>query len=92
VDHGGWGIPDRVRPDPAATGVDEPLAPEVPPAPHSASGEQVPLRDLAELAPPPRSARRWTPRRVVVTPAAPTTRTRTGSWPGSRPPASTSSG
>ncbi|KQT95003.1 radical SAM protein [Marmoricola sp. Leaf446] len=27
-------------------------------------------RDLSELAPPARSARRWTPKRVVVTPAA----------------------
>ena len=48
----------------------EPLAPDVPAAPHSASGEQVPTRDLAALAPPARPARRWTPRRVVVTPAA----------------------
>jgi spore photoproduct lyase len=48
----------------------EPLAPDVPPAPHSASGEQVPTRDLAGLAPPAHPARRWTPRRVVVTPAA----------------------
>jgi len=46
-----------------------PLAPEVA-APHDASGEQVPTRDLAGLAPPPRPARRWTPKRVVVTPAA----------------------
>jgi spore photoproduct lyase len=48
----------------------EPLAPDTPPAPHSASGEQVPTRDLAGLAPPARPTRRWTPRRVVVTPAA----------------------
>ena len=47
-----------------------PLAPDVPPAPHTASGEQVPLRDLAGIAPPARPGRRWTPRRVVVTPAA----------------------
>ena len=50
--------------------LDAPLAPDVPPAPHSASGEQVPTRDLAGLAPPPRPARRWTPKRVVITPAA----------------------
>ena len=48
----------------------EPLAPEPVDAPHSASGEQVPTRDLAGLAPPPRPARRWTPKRVVVTAAA----------------------
>ena len=47
-----------------------PLAAEQVTAPHSASGEDVPIRDLAGLAPPPRPARRWTPRRVVVTPAA----------------------
>jgi spore photoproduct lyase len=47
-----------------------PLAPDVPPAPHSATGEQADLRDLAGLAPPARPGRRWTPRRVVVTPAA----------------------
>jgi spore photoproduct lyase len=48
----------------------EPLAPEELSAPHSASGEELPLRDLSGLAPPARAARRWTPRRVVVTPAA----------------------
>jgi spore photoproduct lyase len=48
----------------------EPLAPDVDPAPHDASGEQVATRDLSALAPAPRPARRWTPRRVVVTPAA----------------------
>ena len=47
-----------------------PLAPDVPAAPHTASGEQVELRDLDGLAPPARPARRWTPKRVVVTPAA----------------------
>ncbi|MCW2606059.1 MAG: hypothetical protein JWO60_752 [Frankiales bacterium] len=47
-----------------------PLAPDVPAAPHSASGEEVPTRDLEGLAPPPRPARRWTPKRVVITPAA----------------------
>jgi spore photoproduct lyase len=48
----------------------EPLAPESLTGPHSASGEEVPVRDLSGLAPPARAARRWTPRRVVVTPAA----------------------
>ena len=56
-------------PDPVID-LDQPLAIDVPPAPHSASGEQVPTRDLSEVAPPPRPARRWTPKRVVVTPAA----------------------
>jgi spore photoproduct lyase len=56
--------------DPAAVDIDEPLAPDVPPAPHSASGERVLIRDLDGLAPPARPARRWTPRRVVATPAA----------------------
>ncbi|HEU0102653.1 MAG TPA: hypothetical protein VFR07_10070 [Mycobacteriales bacterium] len=56
--------------DAAAIDLGEPLAYDVPPAPHSASGEQVPTRDLSELAPPARPARRWTPKRVVVTPAA----------------------
>ncbi len=56
-------------PDPSLD-LDQPLAVDVPPAPHSASGEQVVTHDLAEVAPPPRPARRWTPRRVVVTPAA----------------------
>ena len=50
--------------------LDEPLAPDVPAAPHSASGEQTPIRDLDGLAPPARPARRWTPKRVVATPAA----------------------
>ncbi len=50
--------------------LDVPLAEDVPPAPHSATGEQVPTRDLSGLAPPARPARRWIPRRVVVTPAA----------------------
>ena len=49
--------------------LDEPLAPEQG-APHSASGEVLPTRDLTDLAPPARPARRWTPKRVVVTPAA----------------------
>jgi spore photoproduct lyase len=48
----------------------EPLAPESLTEPHSASGEELPLRDLSGLAPAARPARRWTPRRVVVTPAA----------------------
>jgi len=37
---------------------------------HVSSGEEVETRDLAGLAPPARPARRWTPKRVVVTPAA----------------------
>lgn len=59
-----------MAPAPDAVDVDQPLAPDVPAAPHDASGEQVPTRDLSELAPPPRPARRWNPRRVVITPAA----------------------
>ncbi|MEU4782570.1 radical SAM protein, partial [Micromonospora sp. NPDC023633] len=59
-----------MRPDAEPVDVDEPLAVDVPPAPHDASGEQVPTRDLAGLAPPARPARRWTPRRVFATPAA----------------------
>ena len=50
--------------------LDAPLAPDFVAAPHDASGESVPTRDLAELAPPARPARRWTPKRVVITPAA----------------------
>ncbi len=52
--------------------LDEPLAPDDrSAAPHDASGEPVATRDLATLAPPARPARRrWTPKRVVVTPAA----------------------
>jgi spore photoproduct lyase len=51
--------------------LDEPLAPDGrSAAPHDASGERVPTRDLAELAPPARPARRWTPKRVVVARAA----------------------
>ena len=46
-----------------------PLAPDLD-APHDASGEQADLHDLAGTAPPARPARRWLPRRVVVTPAA----------------------
>jgi spore photoproduct lyase len=48
----------------------QPLALESLAEPHSASGEELPLRDLSGLAPPARAARRWTPRRVVITPAA----------------------
>lgn len=50
--------------------VDQPLAPDLLTAPHDASAEQVPTRDLAGLAPPPRPAHRWTPKRAVITPAA----------------------
>jgi spore photoproduct lyase len=52
------------------TDLDQPLALHVPPAPHSASGEEVATHDLSELAPPARPARRWVPRRVVATPPA----------------------
>ncbi len=66
-----------MTPDPdtspaGATGVvdlDVPLAPDLH-APHAATGEEVPTRDLSALAPPARPARRWTPKRVVITPAA----------------------
>lgn len=58
------------RDDDGPVDVDQPLAVGVPPAPHDASGERVPTRDLSGLAPPPRPARRWTPKRVVATPAA----------------------
>jgi spore photoproduct lyase len=47
-----------------------PLAPDTPAAPHSASGEAVRTQDLSAVAPPPRPGRRWTPKRVVATPAA----------------------
>jgi spore photoproduct lyase len=50
--------------------IDQPLAPDAPAAPHSASGERVVTHDLSDVAPPARPARRWTPRRVVATPAA----------------------
>jgi spore photoproduct lyase len=50
--------------------VGEPLAPAAPPAPHDASGEGVVTHDLSGVAPAARPARRWTPRRVVATPAA----------------------
>ncbi|MEU8819077.1 spore photoproduct lyase family protein [Actinoplanes sp. NPDC048796] len=46
------------------------LAPETPAAPHSASGEAVATHDLGDVAPPARPSRRWTPKRVVATPAA----------------------
>ena len=60
----------RMTLSPSEIDLDQTLAVEEPAAPHSASGEQVPTRDLAGLAPPPRPSRSWTPRRVVVTPAA----------------------
>ena len=56
-------------PAPGSVDLDVPLAPDLH-APHDATGEQVPTRDLSELAPPARPARRWTPKRVVITPAA----------------------
>ena len=63
--------PDTVLdlPADAPIDLDRPLAPELS-ASHEATGEQVPTRDLSGLAPPPRPARRWTPKRVVVTPDA----------------------
>jgi spore photoproduct lyase len=48
----------------------QPLAPGTSAAPHSASGESADVRDLDVVAPPPRPSRRWTPKRVVATPAA----------------------
>ncbi|WP_218104955.1 spore photoproduct lyase family protein [Micromonospora mirobrigensis] len=59
-----------MSPEQDAVDVDAPLAVGVPAATHDASSEQVAIRDLAGLAPAARPARRWTPRRVVVTPAA----------------------
>ena len=50
--------------------LDAPLAPDREAAAHDASGESMVTRDLADLAPPARPARRWTPKRVVITPAA----------------------
>jgi spore photoproduct lyase len=60
--------PDTSTPS-GAIDLDVPLAPDLH-APHDATGEEVPTRDLSSLAPPARPARRWTPKRVVVTPAA----------------------
>jgi spore photoproduct lyase len=54
----------------APVDLSEPLAPDVPAAQHTVSGELLALRDLSGLAPPARPARRWRPQRVVVTPAA----------------------
>jgi spore photoproduct lyase len=54
---------------PDSVDLSEPLAPELTVS-HEASGEQVPTRDLSALAPPARAARRWLPKRVVVTPDA----------------------
>ena len=48
----------------------EPLALEDVSLQHSASGEVTAEADLSALAPPSRPARRWVPKRVVVTPAA----------------------
>ena len=55
-------------PDPGID-LDRPLAPDLR-SDHAGSGEQVPTRDLTGLAPAARPARRWTPKRVVITPAA----------------------
>ena len=62
------GRDERVTRDPVID-LDAPLAPDLR-TDHAGSGEQVVTRDLSGLAPPPRPARRWTPKRVVVTPAA----------------------
>ncbi|MEW2445773.1 spore photoproduct lyase family protein [Micromonospora marina] len=59
-----------MEPQDDAVDVGEPLARDGLAAPHDASGEQVPTRDLTGLAPPARPARHWTPRRVVAVPAA----------------------
>lgn len=53
-----------------AIDLDVPLAVDAPAAPHSASGEEVVTHDLSVVAPPARPARSWTPKRVVITPAA----------------------
>ncbi|HSU03903.1 MAG TPA: hypothetical protein VLK03_15240, partial [Nocardioides sp.] len=65
-------MPDDPATAPAGPDVDltEPLAPEDLPLPHSASGEVSGEADLSALAPRGRAARRWIPKRVVVTPAA----------------------
>ena len=47
-----------------------PLSPDDHSLPHSASGEPTEEQDLSAVAPRPTSARRWTPQRVVITPAA----------------------
>ena len=47
----------------------EPLSPDQP-LPHSASGELTDTQDLSAVAPRHAAARRWTPKRVVITPAA----------------------
>ena len=47
-----------------------PLAAESLSSSHEASAEQVRIHDLDALAPPPRAAHRWMPKRVVITPAA----------------------
>ena len=63
----------------AAVDLSEPLAPDAQPAPHEASAEDVPDADLAEMADVPdpsglpvgpHGVRRWTPKRVAITPAA----------------------
>ncbi|MCW2715706.1 MAG: hypothetical protein JWN88_2753, partial [Frankiales bacterium] len=52
-----------------AVDLDLPLALDDVAVPHDASGEAS-TRTLSGLAPPPRPARRWNPKRVVITPAA----------------------
>ncbi|WP_375488968.1 radical SAM protein [uncultured Jatrophihabitans sp.] len=53
-------------------GVDlqQPLALDEQPLDHSSSGEVAEEHDLSTLAPHVRTARHWTPRRAVITPAA----------------------
>ena len=55
--------------DAADVDLSEPLSPDQP-LPHSASGEVAEPQDLSDVAPRQTASRRWTPRRVVVTPAA----------------------
>ncbi|WP_246081595.1 SPL family radical SAM protein [Nocardioides litoris] len=58
--------------DAADVDLDQPLAPEGEALPHSASSEDAAVDAPADLPAPGHagSARRWTPKRVVVTPAA----------------------
>ena len=56
--------------DEAEVDLGDPLSLESGILPHSASGEVAEEDDLSLLAPPSRPARRWVPRRVVITPAA----------------------
>ncbi len=55
---------------PYSVDVTQPLTTGMSAAPHTASGEAVAVHDLGAVAPSPRPARRWTPKRVVAVPAA----------------------